>query len=59
LLDIAEWVLNVGVVRTMLGATIIGPLNKDKKLKMKQFIMMLLVTYYNFYKLTFSSPLGA
>jgi len=59
LLDAADWVLNCPLVRMGLESTIIGPLDQNKDLKMRQFIIMLLVTYYNSYKLSFTSPLGA
>ncbi len=58
LLDAVDAVLAYPLVRSALQFTIIGPLDTNKDLKMRQFIMILLVTHYNSYKLILS-PMGA
>lgn len=58
LLDAVDSILAYPLIRTSLEFTIIGPLDVNKDLKMRQFIMMLLVTHYNSYKLILS-PMGA
>lgn len=61
LLDAVDQVLANPLVRFGLEMTIIGPLpidRQNKDIKMRQFIMMLLVTHYNSYKMILS-PLGA
>jgi hypothetical protein len=61
LLDAVDQVLAHPLVRWGLEMTIIGPLpidRQNKDIKMRQFIMMLLVTHYNSYKMILS-PMGA